>query len=129
MFCFCDVIQPRQGYCIKRDPCWLTDAQMARLQPFFPNRHGKPRVDNRRVLSFIMLTNRNGLRWCDGPKGYGLPKTLCNRWKQWSDKGVFARMLHGLDAEAGVQKMVMIGATYLKALRTVTNPRSKKGAV
>ena len=25
---------------------WLTDAQIARLQPFFPKRHGKPRVDD-----------------------------------------------------------------------------------
>jgi transposase len=25
---------------------WLTDAQMARLQPFFPKSHGKPRVDD-----------------------------------------------------------------------------------
>ena len=30
---------------------WLTDAQMARLQPFFPKSHGRPRVDDRRVLS------------------------------------------------------------------------------
>jgi transposase len=29
---------------------WLTDEQMARLQPFFPKSHGKPRVDDRRVL-------------------------------------------------------------------------------
>jgi len=28
---------------------WLTDVQMARLQPFFPKSHGKPRVDDRRV--------------------------------------------------------------------------------
>jgi len=30
---------------------WLTDAQMERLKPFFPKSHGKPRVDDRRVLS------------------------------------------------------------------------------
>lgn len=29
---------------------WLTDAQMARLEPFFPKSHGKPRVDDRRDL-------------------------------------------------------------------------------
>lgn len=28
---------------------WLTDAQMARLQRFFPKSHGVPRVDDRRV--------------------------------------------------------------------------------
>uniref|UniRef100_A4WQR7 Insertion element IS402-like domain-containing protein n=1 Tax=Cereibacter sphaeroides (strain ATCC 17025 / ATH 2.4.3) TaxID=349102 RepID=A4WQR7_CERS5 len=106
---------------------WLTDAQMARLQPFFPKSHGKPRVDDRRVLSGIIFINRNGLRWCDAPKEYGPPKTLYNRWKRWSDKGVFARMMVGLAAEAAVPKTVMIDATYLKAHRTATSLRSKKG--
>ena len=45
---------------------WLTDAQMERLKPFFPKSHGKPRVDDRRVLSGIIFINRNGLRWCCG---------------------------------------------------------------
>ena len=31
------------------DLYWLTDEQMARLQPYFPKSHGKPRVDDRRV--------------------------------------------------------------------------------
>ena len=104
---------------------WLTDAQMARLQPFFPKSHGKPRVDDRRVLSGIIFINRNGLRWRDAPKEYGPPKTLYNRWKRWSDKGVFARMMAGLASEAAVPKTVMIDATYLKAHRTATSLRSK----
>jgi transposase len=41
---------------------WLTEAQMARLEPFFPKSHGKPRVDDRRFLSGIIFINRNGLR-------------------------------------------------------------------
>ena len=32
---------------------WLTEAQMARLEPFFPKSHGKPRVDDRRVLAMM----------------------------------------------------------------------------
>jgi transposase len=40
----------------------LTDAQMVRLQPFFPKNHGKPRVDDRRASSGIVFNNRNGLR-------------------------------------------------------------------
>ena len=40
----------------------LTDAQMARLEPFFPKSHGKLRVDDRRVLSRIIFINRKGLR-------------------------------------------------------------------
>ena len=41
---------------------WLPDAQMARLQPLSPKDHGKPRVDNRRVLIGLTFINRNGLR-------------------------------------------------------------------
>ena len=44
------------------DLFWLTDAQMARLEPFFPKSHGKPRVDDRRVLSGIIFINRNGFK-------------------------------------------------------------------
>ncbi len=28
------------------DLIWLSDAQMARLEPYFPKSHGKPRVDD-----------------------------------------------------------------------------------
>jgi transposase len=107
---------------------WLTDAQMARLLPMFPKSHGRPRVDDRRVLSGIVFINRDGLRWCDAPREYGPAKTLYNRWKRWSDKGVFARMMHGLASEVATPKTVMIDATYLKAHRTASNLRSKKGA-
>jgi transposase len=90
---------------------------------------GKPRVDDRRVLSGIIFINRNGLRWRDAPEEYGPPKTLYNRWKRWSDKGVFARMMDGLAAEAAAPKTVMIDATYLKAHRTATSLRAKKGGL
>ena len=108
------------------DLFWLSDAQMARLEPYFPKSHGKPRVDDRRVLSGIIFINRNGLRWRDAPKDYGPHKTLYNRWKRWSDKGIFAQMMVGLAAEHGEKKTVMIDATYLKAHRTATSMGIKK---
>ena len=64
------------------DLFWLTEAQMARLEPFFPKSHGKPRVDDWRVLSGIIFINRNGLRWRDAPAEYGPHKALYNRWKR-----------------------------------------------
>lgn len=108
---------------------WLSEAQMARLMPFFPKSHGKPRVDDRRVLSGIIFVNRNGLRWCDAPREYGPAKTLYNRWKRWSDNGVFARIMFGLAAESAEHKTIMIDATYLKAHRTASSLRVKKGGV
>ena len=109
------------------DLFWLTEAQMERLRPFFPKSHGKPRVDDQRVLSGIIFINRNGLRWRDAPKEYGPHKTLYNRWKRWSDKGVFARMMEGLAAESTEKKTAMIDATYLKAHRTASSLGVKKG--
>lgn len=106
---------------------WLTDEQMARLQPLFPKSHGRPRVDDRRVLSVIIFINRNGLRWRDAPAEYGPPKTLYNRWKCWREMGVAARIFEGLALEPAEPATIMIDATYLKAHRTGSSLRSKKG--
>ena len=101
---------------------------MARLRPYFPKSHGVPRLDDRRVLSGIIFINRNGLRWCDAPKEYGPAKTLYNRWKRWSDMGVFARIMEALAAEAPDNKTILIDATYLKAHRTASSLSVKRGA-
>ena len=108
---------------------WLSEAQMARLKPFFPKSHCRPRVDDRRVLSGIIFINRNGLRWCDAPREYGPAKTLYNRWKRWSENGVFARIMMGLAAESAEHKTIMIDATYLKAHRTASSLAVKKGGL
>jgi transposase len=109
---------------------WLSEDQMARLRPCFPRSHSVPRVDDRRVvLSGIIFINRNGLRWCDAPKEYGPSKTLYNRWKRWSDMGVFARIMTGLAAETSDNQTISIDATYLKAHRTASSLRLKKGGV
>ena len=109
------------------DLYWLTEEQMARLEPYFPKSHGRPRVDDRRVLSGIIFVNRNGLRWRDAPKDYGPHKTLYNRWKRWGAAGVFARMMEGLSSAGADRKTVMIDATYLKAHRTASSLAVKKG--
>ena len=111
------------------DLYWLTGEQMARLEPFFPKSHGKPRVDDRRVLSGIIFVNRNGLRWRDAPAAYGPHKTLYNRWKRWSEAGVFIRMMEGLSGAQTERRTVMIDATYLKAHRTASSLRVKKGGL
>ena len=103
---------------------------MERLKPFFPKSHGKPRVDDKRVLSGIIFINRNGLRWRDAPQEYGPHKTLYNRWKRWSDKGIFAKMFIELAKPGEETDSVMIDVSkrtpwvreslrkYLKAHRT-----------
>ena len=100
---------------------------MARLRPPFPRSHGEPRVDERRVLSGIIVVNRNGLRGRDAPAAYGQHKTLYNRWKRWSQAGVFIRMMQGLSAPETKHRTMMIDATYLKAHHTASSLRVKRG--
>ncbi len=71
----------------------LSKDQMARISPFFPGSHGVARVDDRRVISGIVLVIRNGLRWRDVPASHGLHKTIQNRVLRWSEMGVFGRIV------------------------------------
>jgi transposase len=50
---------------------WLSDAQMAPLEPYFPKSHGKPGADDWRFLSGIIFINRSGLMWRDAFTAYG----------------------------------------------------------
>ena len=57
-----------------------------------------------RVLSGIILINRNGLRWCDAPKEYGPSKSLYNSWKRWSEMGGDERMTNKRRTPAPIPK-------------------------
>jgi len=103
------------------DCYWLTEPQLERIKPYFPRAHGRPRVDERRLISGIIHVIRNGLRWRDAPEVYGPHKTLYNRFVRWSRMGVFDRILGGLVADSGEPDIVMIDATHLKVHRTAAS--------
>ncbi|VWX54393.1 hypothetical protein NOVOSPHI9U_600008 [Novosphingobium sp. 9U] len=67
------------------DLIWLSEAQMRRMEPYFPVLHGVPRVDDRRIISGITFVVRNGLRRRDAPADYGPPKTIYNRFIRLAD--------------------------------------------
>ncbi|GLK49314.1 IS5 family transposase [Brevundimonas intermedia] len=111
------------------DLYWLTDEQMARLKPCFPNCHGKPRVDDRRVWSEIIVVDRN--RPALARRAGGLwpsqdpPQSLeaverGGRLRTYDGGPVWrsGRTSHGHDH-----------ATYLKAHRRASSLREKKGAL
>jgi putative transposase len=99
----------------------ISRKQLATIKPYFPLSHGKPRVDDRRVISGIVYVIRNGLQWKDAPKAYGPPKTLYNRFVRWSRMGVFNRIFAELAGAAKPPDRLMIDATHLKAHRTAAS--------
>lgn len=105
-----------------RDLFWLSEAQVARIEPFFLLSHGVPRVDDRRVVSGIIFVIKTGLRWRDAPPEYGPHKTLYNRFIRWSRLGVFDKIFSHLASEGGEPPdTLMIDATHLKAHRTASS--------
>lgn len=99
----------------------LSPAQIARFEPFFPKSHGVPCVDGRRVISGIIYVLKNGLQWKDAPEAYGPHKTLYNRFRGWTELGVFDRIFCHLAAGDGPPDTLMIDATHLKAHRTASS--------
>ena len=111
------------------DLFWLTDEQIPRLPTYFPRSHGKPWADDRRVLGGIIFINLNSLRWRDAPREYGPAKTLYNRWKRWSKKGIFVAMLDSLASKGTERKTIMIDAAYLEAHPTTSSLQIKRGVL
>ncbi|SDA27110.1 Putative transposase of IS4/5 family [Methylobacterium sp. UNC378MF] len=62
----------------------LPDSAWARIEPHPPHgQPGKPRVDDRRVISGILHVLKVGCRWQDKPSAYGPHTTIYNRYNRW----------------------------------------------
>jgi transposase len=100
---------------------WLSDEQWARIQPLLPTDvRGKPRVDDRRVISGIMHVLKTGCRWCDLPPEYGPHTTVYNRFVRWARRGVWEDMFHALAARGRSGHTQMIDSTHVKAHRSAS---------
>ena len=100
---------------------WLTVEQFGRLAPHLPqDTRGKPRVDDRRVISGIVHVLKSGGRWADAPPVYGPRKTLYNRFVRWAAKGVWEDIFHALAAAGGPPAQVMIDSTAVRAHRSAS---------
>jgi len=87
---------------MNRNHFWLTAEQFARLEPLLPtDTRGKPRVDDRRVISGIIHVLKTGGRWVDAPEVYGPHKTLYNRFVRWAAKGVWIGVFDPLASAGG----------------------------
>ena len=108
---------------------WLSEEQLERIKLFFPKSRGVSRVDDRKVLSGIIYVQRHGLRWVDAPAACGPYKTLYNRSRRWSEKGVFQLIFSELarSADTEPEEVLMVDATYVKAHCTASS--LKKGAL
>ena len=108
---------------------WLTEEQFNTISPLLPNKpRGVPRVDDRRVFSGIIFCIQRGYRWSDVPEEYGPAKTLYNRYKRWSEAGVFERVFEALARGAADLSTLMSDASHVKTHRIAANGVKKTKA-
>ena len=105
------------------DLFWLSAGQMRRIRPYFPQSHGVPRVDDRRVISGIVHVLKSGCRWADAPAVYGPRKTLYNRFVRWAAKGVWLDIFQALAAAGGPPAEVLIDSSAVKAHRCASGAK------
>ncbi len=102
---------------------WLSDAQWAAIAPLLPRLGGKPRVDDRRVISGILHRYREGLRWRTIPAEYGPRTTLFNRWNRWSEKGIWQALLAALAGCGEPPDVAMVDSTAVRAHRSAAGAK------
>ena len=103
---------------MNREYFWLSDEQFGLLERHLPtDTRGKPRVDDRRVISGIIHVVKSGGRWVDAPSVYGPRKTLYNRFQRWSAKGIWSAIFHALASAGGPPAELLIDSSAVRAHR------------
>lgn len=76
----------------------LTDNQWKLLIPSIPSHShtGRPRANDRSTVNGILYVLMSGCRWMDMPPKYGSYKTVWERHKKWSIKGIWKNMMNSL---------------------------------
>lgn len=106
---------------MRSDLFWLNEAQFTKIAPLLPtDTRGKPRVDDRRVISGIVQVLKSGGRWVDAPSEYGPRKTLYNRFVRWAEKGVWTALFEALAQAGGPPAQVLIDSSAVKAHRSAS---------
>lgn len=102
---------------------WLNEVQWAAIEPLLPHWGGKPRVDDRRVISGILHRFREGLRWRALPDVYGPRTTVFNRFNRWSQRGLWQQLFAALAGCADPPLLAMVDSTAVRAHRSAAGAK------
>jgi transposase len=108
----------------------LTDAQWAKLDPFFrPERRadgkGRPWQNTRAVLNGVLWILRTGAPWHDLPDRYPPYQTCHRRFQQWQRSGLLTRLLQKLAEDLRDRGKLDLSEAFIDA----SFSGAKKGAL
>ena len=104
-----------RGHDMAESLYWLSDEAWDALEPHLPRGEaGKPRADDRIVISGILHVLRTGCRWRDVPPAYGPPATIYNRFHRWSQRHVWHRIFVRLAAAGPVPEELSVDREHIR---------------
>ena len=78
----------------------LTDEQWARIEPLLPTRTGPvAKLGDRSFIDPVLYRARTGVPWRDLPERFGPWKSVYNRFRNWSQRGVWELLFAVLGVE------------------------------
>jgi transposase len=90
----------------------LSEAEWRLLEPLLPPERGRksrPAFDNRQIVNGILWRIRTGAPWRDLPEKYGKWMTVYQRFRRWSEAGIWeavATTLHQAIADNSRHSLV-----------------------
>jgi transposase len=75
----------------------ISDELWKKIEPLLPPTEpkkisGRPRKDDRKIMSGIFYIFCTGNQWKSLPRVYGAPSTVHDRFQEWKKAGLFDRM-------------------------------------
>ena len=107
---------------------WLSNEAWAAIDPHLPRgKPGKPRVDDRSVISGILHVLKTGCRWRDVPPEYGPSTTIYNRYNRWSRRGLWQRLFEQIAASGDTPYELSLDSSHVKAHRSAAGAKGGSG--
>jgi transposase len=107
---------------------WLSDGAWMAIEPHLPHgQPGRPRVDDRRVISGILHVLKTGCRWRDVPPAYGPAMTVYNRYNRWARRGIWQRIFQQIAGAGDIPVELLIDSTHVKAHPSAAGGKGASG--
>lgn len=114
----------------------LSDTQWAVIREFLPTngRRGKQWKDHRLVIDGILWALSDGGRWRNLPESFGPWKTVYERFRRWSQDGLWDEILGELQVRKAVTgridwELFAIDGSVVRAHQSAAGASKKSGRV
>lgn len=114
----------------------LSEAQWERIQDLFPanGNAGQQWKDHRLMVDGILWVVKTGAPWRDLPDRFGPWKTVYERFRLWTQQGLWDKILKRVQADADAAdeidwKLFCIDGSNVRAHRSAAGAQKKSGDI